>query len=338
MMDERLTEDASRIFYKSSFRSWKTQTRRHTYPSDSTRCIAHAPRAAGTARRFVVPLMSSSSALARGGVARVAAARPRRASSRAPASSRRATTTSAISKNDADAAPPPSRRDVLLAAAATAATLASSAPSPARADAPTSVVAFEGVANERWTKVPVAVSLPSAWQSRPGQRAKQTKFMMYTDTYGPNYRYTDALPKFVDADGGVVADFIACSVQSRGGQESVTDLGPIGNVDAKVAFGVDVEDIALAETAGSNVRKDAGKQTYYEWDLDVPNGSKVLLSACISGGGLYVLSIAASEAQWKRAGEELKRTRASFAVPVAAESTTDISNRIYNNASAGGFK
>jgi hypothetical protein len=41
--------------------------------------------------------------------------------------------------------------------------------------------------------------------------------MLYTDTYGPNYRYTTALPKYVDADGAVAAVAVAVLVQSRGG-------------------------------------------------------------------------------------------------------------------------
>ena len=52
--------------------------------------------------------------------------------------------------------------------------------------------------------------------------------MLYTDTYGPNYRYTTALPKYVDGDGAVAANSIQLAVQSRGGQDSIADLGPIG--------------------------------------------------------------------------------------------------------------
>lgn len=58
---------------------------------------------------------------------------------------------------------------------------------------------------------------PETWSARPGQKAKQSKFMLYTDTYGPNYRYTTALPKYVDADGAVAAVAVAVLVQSRGG-------------------------------------------------------------------------------------------------------------------------
>ena len=46
----------------------------------------------------------------------------------------------------------------------------------------------------------------------------------------------------------------------------------------------------------------------------------------------------ATAAQWSRNAEALKAAQKSFAVPVVAESTLDISDRIYNNANEGGFK
>jgi hypothetical protein len=194
------------------------------------------------------------------------------------------------------------------------------------------------VPNERWVALPATIAVPSDWSARPGQRAKQSKFMLYTDTYGPNYRYTTALPRFVDADGAVAANALQLAVQSRGGQESVADLGPIANIDAAKAFGIEAEDIQLAETVEAATRTDAGKQLYYQWDLALPTGNVVLIAACVSGGGLYVFSAEANAAQWKRHEAELRAARDAFEVRVAAESTTDISNRIYNNASDGGFK
>ena len=161
--------------------------------------------------------------------------------------------------------------------------------------------------------------------------------MLYTDTYGPNYRYTTALPRYVDADGAVAAQVIQVAVQSRGGQESIADLGPIAGIDAAKAFGIEAEDIALAEVVTASKRTDAGKQTYYQWELLCPTGNRVLISACISGGGLYVFSAEANADQWKHA-DALRGAATAFAVPVVSESTTDISNRIYNNASEGGFK
>ena len=210
---------------------------------------------------------------------------------------------------------------------------------PAFADTNTSSsVRFEPIPNERWSAVEITTQVPSSWQTRPGQRTKQSKFMMYTDSYGPNYRYTTSLAKFVDTDGVVTANMISLQVQSRGGQDSITDLGPIANIDAAKAFGIDTEDIALAEVVSSNKRNDAKKQSYYEWELLCPTGTRVLISACISGGGLYVLSVEATVAQWEKNADALRNTVENFAVPVVAESTLDVSNRIYNSASDAGFQ
>ena len=237
-----------------------------------------------------------------------------------------------------DATPTPSRREALAAAfSAAAAASLTLRPLPAFAAA-VAPVAFDPVQNERWTAVPISTALPSDWNPRPGQRAKQSKFMLYTDTYGPNYRYTTALPRYVDADGAVAAQVIQVAVQSRGGQESIADLGPIAGIDAAKAFGIEAEDIALAEVVTASKRTDAGKQTYYQWELLCPTGNRVLISACISGGGLYVFSAEANADQWGKHADALRGAATAFAVPVVSESTTDISNRIYNNASEGGFK
>lgn len=227
------------------------------------------------------------------------------------------------------------RRGALRAAAA-AAVLAVATPRSALAG--DNVVSFEPVQNERWVAVPLSTKIPGGWAPRPGQRAKQSKFMLYTDTYGPNYRYTTSLPKYVDGDGAVAAKEIQVQVQSRGGQESITDLGPIAGIDAAKAFGIEAEDIALAEQVSAAKRMDSGKQTYYQWELALPSGSRVLISACVSGGGLYVFSAEATADQWAKNEAALRGARDAFTVPVVAESTTDISNRIYNNASDGGFK
>ena len=64
----------------------------------------------------------------------------------------------------------------------------------------------------------------------------------------------------------------------------------------------------------------------------------MLISACISGGGLYVLSVEATVAQWEKNADALRNTVENFAVPVVAESTLDVSNRIYNSASDAGFQ
>ena len=154
---------------------------------------------------------------------------------------------------------------------------------------------------------------------------KQSKFMLYTDTYGPNYRYTTALPKFVDGDGAVAANAIQLAVQSRGGQDSIADLGPIGGIDAAKAFGIEAEDVALAETVTSSKRVDGSKQAYYEWELLCPTGSHILISACISGGGLYVFSAEATETQWRKNADALRR-RKEFRRPGRRGGTLDISD------------
>ena len=104
-----------------------------------------------------------------------------------------------------------SRRAFTFTAAVTAAAAAGvfTSPGPAAAAAAnTTPVTFSGVPNERWMDVATTVNLPESWSPRPGQREKQSKFMLYTDTYGPNYRYTTALPRYVDADGAVVANSV----------------------------------------------------------------------------------------------------------------------------------
>ena len=112
------------------------------------------------------------------------------------------------------------RREALLAVAAAAATFAS--PGIASA-ANTSPVTFDGVPNERWVNLPVSVNFPASWSPRPGQRVKQSKFMLYTDTYGPNYRYTTALPRYVDEDGAVIANSVRTQPQSTQNNNSNND-------------------------------------------------------------------------------------------------------------------
>ena len=64
-------------------------------------------------------------------------------------------------------------------------------------------------------------------------------------------------------------------------------------------------------------RKDEAGVVYFEWALDLPLGGAMLLSAAVTGGGLYVLSIDATAEQWSRSRESLKRALSSFAVAPA---------------------
>ena len=113
------------------------------------------------------------------------------------------------------------RRDVLRLALALG--VSSRAPvHAARAGDAVTSVAFDGVANERWVDVPVETSVPASWSSRPGQRTKQSKFMLYTDTYGPNYRYTTTLPRYVDGDGAVAANSVRPAIDGSSNEHGGT--------------------------------------------------------------------------------------------------------------------
>ena len=74
---------------------------------------------------------------------------------------------------------------MVLQGAAAAALLALAPPEPAQADALKEVV-VDGVANERWVELAPTLKVPEEWRTRPGQRPKQSKFMLYTDTCAPN--------------------------------------------------------------------------------------------------------------------------------------------------------
>ena len=81
------------------------------------------------------------------------------------------------------------------------------------------------------------------------------------------------------------------------------------------------------------------KQVYYQWDLAIPDSScvkaicayeeVVLVSATISGGGLYVLSVKAKKDQWLAEESNIKKLRQSFNVQGTTSSSLDVSQRIY---------
>ena len=81
------------------------------------------------------------------------------------------------------------------------------------------------------------------------------------------------------------------------------------------------------------------KQVYYQWDLAIPDSNcersicgyseVVLVSATISGGGLYVLSMRANKDQWLSEESNIKKLRQSFNVQETMSSSLDVSQRIY---------
>lgn len=231
--------------------------------------------------------------------------------------------------------PKPLRR-ALLAAASPAAVLAA-------ASNPALATTFDAIPNERWQPLEAAVEVPAEWKARPGRSAVKTnKFLLYTDTYGPNYRYTSTLPPLRNADVPE-APSLAESVQLRQsallGTDSITDLGPPSAMEPAKAFDIGVEDIQLSEVKATQ-RVDGSNQSYYEWELQTPSplDHHVLVSATVSGGGLYVFSVDADPAEWADHKDVLTKIQSSFAVTPAEEGRNDQSDRIYNRASTGGFR
>ena len=224
------------------------------------------------------------------------------------------------------------RRDALALSAALV-LLSPSHCQPARADdeADASLLVVPGVPGERWGTVDATLRLPPGWSRRGGSKAKTTKTVLYTDTYGPFYRYRTLLPRLTSGSGFAV-DSAGLQVQGRSGSESVADLGPQSGVDPARAFELSdvVPDIATADVVETKTRKDADKQTYYDWILQTSAGHRVLLSAVISAGGLLLLWIDASAEQWSASEKALRQLQTSFRVAPTAESSMDASARIYS--------
>jgi hypothetical protein len=188
--------------------------------------------------------------------------------------------------------------------------------------------------------VDATLTLPPGWARRAGSRAKTSKTLLYTDTYGPSYRYVTALPRFTTADGAFAAESINLQVSGRTGTDAITDLGPQSGIDPARAFELTeiIDDIVLADVVTAAARTDKAGQSYYEWELKTPGGHHVLLTAAATGGGFLVLSVDASAEQWAASGAALKALQASFVLPPSAETTLDASQRIYAKRKSGGFK
>lgn len=167
------------------------------------------------------------------------------------------------------------------------------------------------------------------------------------DTYGPVFRYTRTFPRFTDGEGLQTTDRIQVKVSPCKDTVDITDLGDIAAIDAATAFGVEAKDgeLRLADVSSvccryvvvchlsdhhlcqiihclaimckADVRKDKEGVTYYQWKLDLPTDGVVLLSACVSGGGLYVLSLDSNAEQWSRNQDAIQAAWRSFAVAPA---------------------
>ena len=197
-----------------------------------------------------------------------------------------------------------------------------------RAVEETRAVVIEAVANERWVAVDAKIQTPASWGNRPGQRARREKFVLYTDTYGPNYRYTTSLPKFV-RDGETMAEAAALVVQSKEGLESIEDLGTPNKIDPARAFGIELDGLVAADVKKSSTRTQ-GTQKYYEWELN-DGAHTFLLSACVSGGGLYAFVLEVDAAKFAADAQTFRDVLTSLDIPRVEESRNDMSSRIYEN-------
>ena len=198
----------------------------------------------------------------------------------------------------------------------------------AKATPATKTFVVDAVKNERWVAVDATFDAPETWANRPGQRARVDKFVLYTDTYGPNYRYTTTVPKLL-GDGEAKIDRIALVVVSREGLESVGDLGPIEKIDPARAFGVEgFEGLAASEVVKASVRDGKDKQKYYQWELS-DGVHRFLMSACVSGGGLYCWVAQVDGNAFDADAETYRAVLASVNVPLVEESRNDMSSRIY---------
>jgi len=201
--------------------------------------------------------------------------------------------------------------------------------SPSSAAIATRVITIDGQANERWVKIDATVNVPESWSTRPGQRAKSSAYVMYTDTYGPNNRWTWLSPKLSD-DGVVEANALALTVQSKAGLESIEDFGAIEKIEPARAFGFELEGLSAADVVKSNTRTDKGGQKYYQWELD--NGENFFgMVACVSGGALYAFVIEATSDKFKESPSTYRAVIDSFTVAKVDESRNDMSSRIYEN-------
>ena len=221
------------------------------------------------------------------------------------------------------------RRIALLGALGAATTLGR-ARANANAASETKTVTIEAVPNERWVAVDATVRVPETWTNRPGQRAKRTAYVLYTDTYGPNNRYTTALPKYL-SEGATKLEAAQLVVVSREGLESMEDFGEQDKIDPARAFGIELGGLVAADTLKSSARSGKDGQKYYQWELSDGQSFVYLLSSCVSGGGLYAFVMQVDAATFDADATEYRTILESLDVPRVEESRNDMSSRIYEN-------
>jgi len=130
--------------------------------------------------------------------------------------------------------------------------------------------------------------------------------------------------------GKVLDQIIVREFEAPQGITSTKDLGKIEKIKPSKAFGA-TKEVDAADMVAAAVRKGTGSKTvFYDFDFAIAPktcsrenemlvGSCmyekiILLSCCVTNGGIYVLEISASSEEWKKNGPSLRSVRDSFNV------------------------
>lgn len=97
----------------------------------------------------------------------------------------------------------------------------------------TDVISIPAIRKERFAPAIVELAIPSPLWQTSSARIKQNKTLLYTDTYGPNNKYTFRLPRFSNSvDSRTCVEDVSVSVQTAPrNEESIQDVGDISDID-----------------------------------------------------------------------------------------------------------
>ena len=97
----------------------------------------------------------------------------------------------------------------------------------------TEIISLPAIKKERFAPATVELSVPSPLWETSRAPIKQNKTLLYTDTYGPNNKYTFRLPRFSNSvDSRSCLEDATVSVQTApSNEESIRDVGNINDID-----------------------------------------------------------------------------------------------------------
>eukprot|EP00270_Netrium_digitus_P005677 TRINITY_DN17586_c0_g1_i1.p1 TRINITY_DN17586_c0_g1~~TRINITY_DN17586_c0_g1_i1.p1 ORF type:complete len:315 (+),score=76.57 TRINITY_DN17586_c0_g1_i1:48-992(+) len=192
-------------------------------------------------------------------------------------------------------------------------------------------IAGTTVEGERFDPEEFSFKVPGTWRYNK-KAVKRGKLLLFTDTYGPNYLYSESWPTFKDENDNAAVMKVEVMLTSSGGRSSISELGPPENVDASRAFGLSGLD--LADVTSTSVRMDYQGQEYYEWDLATDEG-KALVAATISGGAIYALCVYSTEDQAEENAQAIGSLRSSFAVVSSGAFAFDMNTKLNRRRQQG---